>query len=92
MRSGLAAIDRVSVEDGPGERSAITTFRVDGIDAPVVVGAAAAAGVTITVSNAPWARLDMSARGLEEVVRASPHCYNTEDEVDRLVGVVADLA
>jgi cysteine desulfurase/selenocysteine lyase len=28
--------------------------------------------------------IDMEMRGLGEIVRASVHCYNTEEEIDRL--------
>ena len=37
-------------------------------------------------------RLDMEDRALSEVVRASVHYYNTEDEVSRVAGAVSRLA
>jgi selenocysteine lyase/cysteine desulfurase len=40
------------------------------------------------VSDAPWARLDMVAPHPTVKVRASPHYYNTEHELARLVEVV----
>jgi selenocysteine lyase/cysteine desulfurase len=33
----------------------------------------------------------MDAKGLPEVVRASPHYFNTEDELDRLVATVRNV-
>jgi selenocysteine lyase/cysteine desulfurase len=38
-------------------------------------------GVNVSVSSAPSTRLDFEQRGLQHVLRASPHYYNTEDEV-----------
>ena len=50
---------------------------------------AATAGINVSVTEAPWARLDMAPPHPTAVVRASPHYYNTEGELDRLVDVVA---
>jgi len=44
------------------------------------------------VSESHFSRLDMAAPNPEAVVRASPHYYNSDEELDRLVDVVAALA
>ena len=51
-----------------------------------------AARINVTVSPARGTLLDMRARGLSEVVRASVHYYNTDEEIDRLTAEVARLA
>ena len=67
------------------------TFAVDGTAPEEVVDAAGRAGIVINTSTAQWAAFDMEAKGLAQVVRASPHYFNTDDEVDRLVATVATL-
>ena len=68
------------------------TFTLDAASPPVVAEAASAAGINLSVSEAPWARLDMAAPNPTSVVRASPHYYNTEAELDQLIDVVTVLA
>ena len=65
------------------------TFTAAGAAPRSVADAAAAAGINVSVSEAPWARLDMAPPNPQSVVRASPHYYNTDEELDRLVEVVA---
>jgi len=43
-----------------------------------------AAGITIGASDPDSTRIDSENRRLSDTVRASPHYYNTEEEVDRL--------
>ncbi len=80
LRSGLAETGAVT-HDGGAERSAIVTFTVPGRDPASVQQALAAAGINVSVTGAPWARLDMEQRGLASAVRASPHAYNSEAEI-----------
>ena len=74
-----------------GERSAIVTWSVPGVDPSAVVDAANNANITINASTAAFARLDMGAKNQMSVVRAAPHIYNTTEELDRLIDVVAKL-
>ena len=48
-------------------------------------------GVNTSLSPATYARLDFGARGLTDLVRASPHYYNDVDDLDRLVDAVEAL-
>jgi len=46
--------------------------------------------INVHVSRSPRApALDLPARGLDELVRASVHYYNDESEVERFIRVVA---
>ena len=44
-----------------------------------------AQAINVTVSTQFSSRLDLKGRGLQNVMRASVHVYNTEDELDRFV-------
>ncbi len=90
LRTGLTA-NGALVHDGDGERSAIVTWSVPGVDPSAVVDAANNANITINASTAAFARLDMGAKNQMSVVRAAPHIYNTTEELDRLIDVVAKL-
>lgn len=84
LRARLAEIPGIVVRDVGRERCGIVSFTVDG-EAPRAVRARLAAdGIHVWFSETPSTRLDMEARGLDAVVRASVHYYNTEEEVDAL--------
>ncbi|WP_029007734.1 aminotransferase class V-fold PLP-dependent enzyme [Azospirillum halopraeferens] len=91
LRDRLATLPGVTVRDRGRERCAIVTFTVEGRAAASVKAALRAQGINVSVSVASSTRFDMDARGLSEVVRASPHYYNTEEELDRLVAAVRSL-
>lgn len=91
LRQSLGEIGGVEVHDGGTRRSGIVTFTVAGTTPVAVVGAASAAGINLSVSEAAPARLDMVAPHPTSKVRASPHYYNTQEELGRLVETVASL-
>jgi len=92
LRSGLAGIRGVTIRDLGRMPGAIVSFTMDGHEAEDIVRSAAAAGITIGASDPASTRIDAEMRSLPNVVRASPHYYNTEAEVDRLIGHLATLA
>lgn len=84
LRSQLTDLPGVTVHDRGRRQCAIVTFTVDGVPAAEVQQRLAAAGVNTSVSRAASARLDLAARGLPDLVRASPHYYNDEGDLERL--------
>ncbi len=90
LRGALADLEGVRVHDGGRRRSGIVTFTAAGVAPERIAERASDAGINISVSTSPWARLDMGGNRPDAVVHASPHYYNTEDELDRLVDAVAD--
>jgi|SRR5579859_3133938 len=91
LRRGLAGIPGVTLRDLGRNPSAIVSFTLAGHEAQAVVAAAAKADITIGASQPSSTRIDAEARALPPLVRASPHYYNTEEEIDRLIGFCARL-
>ncbi|WP_354220948.1 aminotransferase class V-fold PLP-dependent enzyme [Bradyrhizobium sp. F1.4.3] len=92
LRSGIASIRGVTIRDLGRAPGAIVSFTMKGYEAEAIVSSAAAAGITIGASDPSSTRIDAEVRSLPVVVRASPHYYNTEAEIDRLIGHLAGSA
>jgi cysteine desulfurase/selenocysteine lyase len=91
LRADLSGLAGVTVHDGGVRRSGIVTFTVEGVAPIAVVEGAAAAGINVSASDASMYRLDLEAPNPTSRVRASPHYYNTEEELARFVEVVGTL-
>jgi selenocysteine lyase/cysteine desulfurase len=91
LRAGLSSVTGVTSRDLGRNPSAIVSFTVDGLAASDVVERADAAGITIGASDPASTRIDAEKRGLPDLVRASPHYYNTDEEVDRLIDLCGRL-
>jgi selenocysteine lyase/cysteine desulfurase len=83
LRTRLNAIDGVTVTDLGTRRCGIVTFTVEGRDSKAIQRALGSQGINVWTSPLHYTRIDMETRGLESVVRASVHYYNSEEEVDR---------
>jgi selenocysteine lyase/cysteine desulfurase len=93
LRALLAEIDGVTVLDVGPERCAIATFAVAGRPASEVAAALGEERINVSVSPLSSSVADFAARGVTtDIVRASVHYYNTDEELDRLAGVVGRLA
>ena len=92
IRSRLGALHGVWVHDRGERRCGIVTFTIDGWDAADVSQALREQQINTSVTAVTGARWDLADRGLDRMVRASVHYYNTNQELDRLVDAVADLS
>jgi cysteine desulfurase / selenocysteine lyase len=91
LRERLNALPGVTVRDPGAERCGIVSFTVDGHEADEIRQTLARQHINVTVSRLTSTRLDMEARGLTSVVRASVHYYNSEAEIDRFCKTLATL-
>lgn len=90
-RSGLAEIPGVTVRDLGERQCGLVTFTVSGMEPPEVRDRLRAMDVTVTANYAVNTRIDMGRRGLPAVVRASPHYFVSDEQIDRFVAAVAAL-
>ncbi|HKF70668.1 MAG TPA: aminotransferase class V-fold PLP-dependent enzyme [Stellaceae bacterium] len=88
LRRALSEIPGVTVRDLGHERCGIVTFTTEGLPAQELRKTLAAAKINVTTSSVFSTRYDMMARGLDLLLRASVHYYNTEEEVSRFCDVV----
>ncbi|MEX1157626.1 MAG: aminotransferase class V-fold PLP-dependent enzyme [Thermomicrobiales bacterium] len=88
LRAGLNAISDVTVRDIGSVQGGIVTFTIERRDLTEVKNALAAQAINVTVSRTPSTRLDMEDRGLTQIIRASVHYYNSEDEVARFCSAI----
>jgi selenocysteine lyase/cysteine desulfurase len=92
LRSKLSEVPGVVIRDKGANLSAIVTFTVDGHDPHEIRASLRRQGINVSTSSEGSARLDFPERGLHQVVRASVHYFNTDDEVDALVGAIDTMA
>ncbi|MFZ4519742.1 MAG: aminotransferase class V-fold PLP-dependent enzyme [Microthrixaceae bacterium] len=92
LRAGLASVPGVTVRDRGTRRCGIVTFTVEDHAPARVRERLAAHGVRVWTVPDVAAQLDLGRRGLPEVVRASVHYTTTDDELDLVTRLVADLA
>ncbi|GAB2863565.1 aminotransferase class V-fold PLP-dependent enzyme [Lentzea nigeriaca] len=83
MREGLRAIDGITVQDLGERQSGIVTFTSERVPAMELKDRLWARNVAVTVSQRGSTMIDMTRRGLDEVVRASPHYFVTPEEIDQ---------
>lgn len=85
LRQQLAQIEGVTVTDTGREQCGIVTFMVEGATAVSIKSHLAQHDINVSVSQGNGSHVSFAQRGIEAVVRASVHYFNTEEEIDSLV-------
>jgi selenocysteine lyase/cysteine desulfurase len=91
LRARLGAMPGVTVRDSGAEQCGIVTFTTEGREPAQMVDKLLAQGINVSFTTVNGTRLDMEARGLTAMVRASVHYYNSEDEIERFCTALAGL-
>lgn len=89
LRERLRLVPGVTLADLGITKGAIVTFAVAGREHVALKQQLRDQGINVSVSTQFSSRLDLKGRGLKDVMRASVHVYNTEEELDRFVAALA---
>ncbi len=93
LRTQLRSIPSVSLHDlGTSYLSGLVSFSVGKLPAPQVQALLAQQDITIGANGASYTPLDMLARGLDGVVRASVSYLHTPSEIEQLTQAVARIS
>ena len=91
LRTRLAELPGVTVHDQGQKRCGITTFTVAGKNSGEIQRALAERDVIVSSSSPLSTLIDAEKRGLPDMVRASPHYYNSEEEIERFVEILQEV-
>jgi selenocysteine lyase/cysteine desulfurase len=91
LRTQLQALPGITVRDLGEQRCGLVSFTVDSQNPDVIQHKLAERRINVSTSTLFSTRLDMETRGLEELVRASVHYYNSEPEVERFCDTLASI-
>lgn len=91
LRSRLAMLPGVLVHDRGLVQCGIVTFTIEGREPAAIQRILKEQHINVSESSRKTTLLDLSERGLESMVRASVHYYNSEEEVERFVQAIEML-
>jgi selenocysteine lyase/cysteine desulfurase len=91
-RSQLRTIPGLRLFDRGRKQCAIVTAALTGWTGGEIVAELAKSGINTSASLREFGILDFDAKGVDSVVRISPHYYNTREEIDQLAAAMTDIS
>jgi len=91
LRTHLSPLPGVIVRDRGVTQCGIVTFSVEDKNPDEIMSSLSKDNINVSVTRRSSTLLDMDARGLDNLVRASVHYYNSEEEVEQFCRTVEAL-
>lgn len=91
MRLKLREIEGITVHDTGDQQCGIVTFSLHGTESGAVKGKLAENNINVSVGLAKSTLIYMNKNQLSNVVRASVHYYNTEEEIEVMCEVLKKI-
>jgi selenocysteine lyase/cysteine desulfurase len=91
MRTQLVNLPGVKVLDRGNEISGATTFHVYNDEPKRIVQELAREKINVVASYRAYGLIDFDAKGVSWAIRASPHYYNTTEEIDKFIEVLKQI-
>ena len=91
LREGLQETGVLELTDQGAKKSGLVTFQHQRFDAEQVKVLVAKQNINVSTSSGSGMKLSYLERGLDSLVRASVHYYNTLEEINKFITVVRSL-
>ncbi len=91
FRDNLNSIKGVKMYDRGSHLGNILTFRKDGKSLETIKTKLEAHNICFSVSEKEWGFIDFNKKGVDWVVRLSPHYFNTMEEIDQVSNVIESI-
>jgi len=91
MRSALSDLDKVTVLDRGPELGGLVTFTVRNAQPQHLLDGLSRRKINVVPSYRNFAVIDFDEKGVEWALRASPHYYNTEEEIQEFLSALRDI-
>ncbi|MNY46602.1 hercynylcysteine sulfoxide lyase [compost metagenome] len=91
LRSELSAINKVRVLDRGPEVGGLVTFHVEGSQPKIIVDELLKRKINVVPSYRNFAVIDFDEKQVKWAVRASPHYYNTKEELDTFLDAMKQI-
>jgi selenocysteine lyase/cysteine desulfurase len=91
LRQKLSKLDGIHSTDDGVEKCGIITFTADQLEPVAIKRALSKQRINVSTSKGSGSLVSFQDRGLKEVVRASVHYFNTDEEIDYFVDVLKKI-
>jgi selenocysteine lyase/cysteine desulfurase len=91
LRNQLSQIDNVRVLDKGPEVCGLVTFHVQGAEPKFIVSELLKRRINVVPSYRAFGIIDFDEKGVNWAIRASPHYYNTTEELDTFIGSIKEI-
>lgn len=91
MRQELSLLDKVRVLDSGPETGGLVTFTVKGAEPGSLLDGLLRRKINVVPSYRGFAVIDFDEKQVEWAIRASPHYYNTMEEIDTFLDALKEL-
>ncbi|SDS91250.1 Selenocysteine lyase/Cysteine desulfurase [Mucilaginibacter mallensis] len=91
LRTKLAVTNKIRVLDTGPELGGLVTFTVEDSDPLSIVNGLLKRKINVVPSYRAFGLIDFDEKGVQWAVRASPHYYNTMDEMETFVESVKEI-
>lgn len=91
LRQKLAVIDKIRILDRGPQLGSLVTFTVAGSEPLLIVNGLKDRRINVVPSYRAFGVIDFDEKGTQWAVRASPHYYNTVDEMETFVESLKEI-